>query len=105
MAAVLWYSIITTPPPALGSVWLELDRVLRPGGAVLLSFQAGDNEAEERPNAYGSTANLTLYRHAVADVVASLRVAGFEIQAQVVREQQFGHESTPQAMLFAARRR
>lgn len=47
-AAVLWYSIIHTPPTLLSEVWIELARVLRPNAPVLLAFQAGDNEVVRR---------------------------------------------------------
>ena len=38
---VCWYSIIHTPPAYLGDALTELARVLRPGGYLLLAFQAG----------------------------------------------------------------
>lgn len=101
--AVYWYSIITTPPDDLAPVWVELHRVLDGGGRALVAFQAGQGEALTRPDAYGSTSALTLYRHAVADVSASLRACGFDVRAQVQREPCFAHETTPQAFLLAER--
>ncbi|MFC7642267.1 class I SAM-dependent methyltransferase [Streptosporangium lutulentum] len=37
---VSWYSIIHTPPERLPVVFAEFDRVLAPGGYLLLAFQA-----------------------------------------------------------------
>lgn len=101
-AAVYWYSIITTPPSELAEVWRELRRVLRPGGHALVAFQAGEGEAIERPDAYGSSAVLTLYRHSVDHVAASLRDVDVDIRAQIVRRAELTHETTPQAFIWIA---
>jgi SAM-dependent methyltransferase len=100
---VYWYSIITTPPADLAPVWGELHRVLDGDGRALVAFQAGQGEALTRPDAYGSTTALALYRHAVADVSASLRACGFDVRAQVQRQPCFAHETTPQAFLLVDR--
>jgi len=101
---VYWYSIIATPPEELGAVWHELDRVLSNSGRILVAFQAGENDLVERPNAYGSTSTLKLYRHRVDDVVRSLDQSGFEVLVDVLRKAALSHETTPQAMLVARRR-
>ncbi len=103
LGAVYWYSIITTPPADLATVWAELDRVLQPDGLVLIAFQAGDDDAVERPNAYGSDTHLTLYRHSVSAVIASLKDAGFERCEVHQRDQLLAHEDTPQAFVVAQR--
>ena len=72
--AVLWYSIIHTPPARLGSVWTELERALAPGGRALIGFQSGDNEQIERTDAYGSAATLRRYHHDLDDVVPASRL-------------------------------
>lgn len=101
--AVYWYSIIATPRSELPAAWIELDRVLRHDGHVLVAFQCGDNECVARPEAYGSSATLTLYHHCVDDVAASLQVAGFRIQAEVRRQAELPHETTSQAFLLVRR--
>ncbi len=98
-AAVLWYSIIHTPPSALLDIWNELARVLAPYGRVLLGFQAGHNEEVQRENAYGSSTTLTWYRHNSDDVVQSMERAGFVVQSRVWRVAELAHETTPQAFL------
>ena len=98
-AAVLWYSIIHTPPSALPDVWNELARVLAPNGRVLLGFQAGDNDEVQRQNAYGSSTTLTWYRHNIDDVVRSVERAGFVVHSRIWRTAELAHETTPQAFL------
>lgn len=104
-AAVYWYSIIHTPPASLPGVWVELARVLSPGGQVLIGFQAGDNEEVQRQNAYGSATTLTWYRHDLDDVVRSVRDAGFVVQTRLWRTAQLAHETTPQAFVAFSRPR
>lgn len=102
-AAVLWYSIIHTPPGELPEVWDELARVLAPNGRVLLGFQTGDNDEVQRENAYGSTTTMTWYRHNVDDVVQSIERSDFAIQARIWRRAELAHETTPQAFLIFQR--
>lgn len=102
-AVVYWYSIITTPPAGLADVWHELRRVLRPGGLALVAFQAGDGESDERPDAYGSSVALTLYRHSVDAVIEALRDHGFDIRAEIRRQPELAHEGAPQAFIIVAR--
>lgn len=101
--AMYWYSIINTPPDQLGLVWVELDRVLAPGGYVFVAFQSGSNDRLDRPDAFGSSATLTLYRHNSDDVVSGLRAAGFDVMATASRTAWLEHETTPQAFLMARR--
>lgn len=103
LGALYWYSIITTPLSELSAVWRELDRVLMPNGHVLIAFQCGDNDIDERRAAYGSTADLALRRHRVEDVAASLATAGFDVRADIRREPELDHETTSQAFLFVRR--
>ncbi len=103
-AAVLWYSIIHTPPDLLPNVWNELARVLAPSGWVLLGFQAGDNDVVHRENAYGSSTTMTWYRHNSDDVVQSIERAGFVVHTRIWRIAELAHETTPQAFLTFQRR-
>lgn len=105
LGAVYWYSIIATPPSGLRAVWAELDRVLTSDGRVLLAFQAGDNDRVERANAYGSSTTLTLLLHRVDDVARSLEASGFDVRADLRRQPELPHETTPQAFLLARRQR
>ncbi len=98
-AAVLWYSIIHTPPDLLTDVWNELARVVAPSGWALLGFQAGDNDEVRRENAYGSLSTMTWYRHNSDDVVRGVEQAGFVLHTRIWRTAELTHETTPQAFL------
>lgn len=70
-----WYSIIHTPPAALPDLFHELRRVLRPGGLLLLGFQAGTGE-RVRAGAYGHDVELHAFLHTTTSVRTALRAAG-----------------------------
>lgn len=57
---VAWYSIIHTPPHLLPGVLAEFNRVLAPGGHLLLAFKAGD-ERRHLEHAYGHDLSLDVY--------------------------------------------
>jgi SAM-dependent methyltransferase len=98
---VCWYSIIYTPPESLAEAFAELERVLSPGGYLLVAFQAGGGEPVQRTNVHGTDLSLTSFRHSPADVAGRLELAGLEVRATVLREPEFDHEQTPQAFVFA----
>ena len=102
-AAVLWYSIIHTPPAALPDVWAELARALAPDGQVLLGFQQGDNDELQRDDAYGSSTTMTWYRHRPEDVVRGVELAGLAVRTRIWRRAELAHETTPQAFLTFTR--
>ena len=59
--ALTWYSLIHTPTEQLPAVLAELARVLRPGGQLLVAFQAGDEPVHLR-HAYGHDVRLVNHR-------------------------------------------
>jgi len=98
-ATVYWYSIITTPPASLPAVFAELSRVLVDCGAALVAFQSGDGSALQRPNAYGTTVDLTLYRHDVEVVTSALEHSGLHLDEVIERAPERAHEDTNQAFV------
>ncbi len=96
-----WYSIIHTPPERLPSIFEEFNRVLRPGGHVLLAFQVGDARVHLE-QAYGHTLSLDAYRLSPVLVSELLVRSGMVVSAQLVREPD-GSEKTPQAYLLACK--
>ena len=98
---VCWYSIIYTPPEHLGDAFAEIERVLSPGGYVLVAFQVGNGEPIHRSDAYGTGLPLTSYRHNLADVADRLEQAGLEVRATALREPEFDHETTQQGFVVA----
>jgi SAM-dependent methyltransferase len=83
--AVCWYSIIHTPAKRLVDAFEELNRVLKPGGQLLLPFQAGGGDAVHRMDAHGTGLPLTSYRHGVNHVTRGLEEAGFDVHATAQR--------------------
>jgi len=100
--ALAWYSVIHTPPDRLPEVVRELVRVVRPGGPLLLAFQAGSGQPHRGERPYGHDVSLTSYRHDAERVGALLAEAGAPVSTRVLREPE-GFETTRQAFLLAWR--
>ncbi|MEM8924870.1 MAG: methyltransferase domain-containing protein [Actinomycetota bacterium] len=98
-----WYSIITTPPEELATVWSELARALSDGGVVLVAFQCGGGGWVERPKAYGTDTDLRLFHHDVEQVRAGLADVAIPVRSVLRRGPLFAHETTDQAVLIAHR--
>lgn len=100
---VCWYSLIHLAPDELPHACAGLARVTRPGGPVLVAFQAGGGERVERSTSYGLPVALSYYRHRVEQVADLLREAGCRLQSVVRREPTLPHETAPQAFVLAVR--
>jgi SAM-dependent methyltransferase len=96
---VAWYSIIHTPPELLPQVFTEFERVLAPGGHLLLAFQAGD-ERRRLEQAYGHAVSYDAYRLPPDRITELLSHAGFVVDAQLLCEPG-EREKTQQAYLLA----
>jgi ubiquinone/menaquinone biosynthesis C-methylase UbiE len=80
-----FYAIVNFPPGDLPTVMREMERALRPGGWLLLSFHIG-SEIVHVEDLWGCPVSLDFYFFAVEQVTAELRAAGFEIDEVVERE-------------------
>lgn len=102
---VAWYSIIHTPPHGLPRVFGELRRVLRPGGLLLLGYQAGVGE-RIRAGAYGHDVELLAFLHSTPYVQAALEVAGLGVELTLDRAPRVSRaqERQPQGFVLARRR-
>jgi SAM-dependent methyltransferase len=100
---VSWDSIIHLAPGDLAAVVGELARVVRPGGPLLVAFQAGGGEAVVREDAHGTGHTLISHRHDPDVVGGALAAGGFRLTARVEREPALAHEVTAQAFLLAER--
>ncbi|KRC92639.1 methyltransferase [Terrabacter sp. Root85] len=98
---VAWYSIIHTPPELLPEVFVELHRVIRANGLLLLAFQAGGFSVRHE-QAYGHAVTFEAHRHDPDGVAAQLADAGFRVTVRTDRVPQ-DYEKTPQAFLLARR--
>jgi SAM-dependent methyltransferase len=94
-----WYSIIHTPPEHQPKLFAEFNRVLRPGGHLVVAFQVGD-ERVHLEQAYGHELSLDAYRLPPDFVAEALGSAGLAVTARLVREPT-GRERQQQAYLFA----
>jgi ubiquinone/menaquinone biosynthesis C-methylase UbiE len=98
---VAWYSVIHTPVDRLPEMFAEFARVLRPGGELLLAFQAG-SEQVRLEQAYGHPVSLIVHRRSPDEVAGLLRDAGLDVHARLVRAPE-RREKCPQAYLLARR--
>ncbi|MFI1235197.1 class I SAM-dependent DNA methyltransferase [Nocardia salmonicida] len=80
MAGLLaWYSLIHIPDNEIHSVFTHFQRVLRPGGPLLLGFHIGD-ESQLLTQGYGGRPmNLSVHRRQHGQMHAWLEGAGFVI--------------------------
>ncbi|HWS39567.1 MAG TPA: class I SAM-dependent methyltransferase [Actinoplanes sp.] len=101
---LLWYSTIHTPPAGQARLFAEAARVLRPGGHLLVGFQAGEGIRDVGP-AYrrlGYEVRLDRWCHTPDQVAAQVTAAGLHETARLVRRPRTG-ERDDQAMLLARR--
>lgn len=99
---LLWYSTIHTPRDRLPHIFAEAARVLRPGGHLLVAFQAGVGTHDLAPTYrhFGHDVRLTRQLFDVDEVAAHLQSAGLHETSRLVRAAR-GTEKDPQAMLIA----
>lgn len=99
---MLWYSIIHTPPAGQARIFAEATRVLRPGGHLLVGFQAGAGTRDVSAAFIRSPHEIRLQRHLYsADEVASrIEAAGLREICRMVRRGQGMHKDD-QAVLLA----
>jgi SAM-dependent methyltransferase len=99
---LLWYSTIHTPPANQDGVFAEAARVLRPGGHLLVGFQAGHGTRDVAPAYRRFGHEITLERHLFTpDQVAGwLEAAGLREMCRLIRRAR-GSERDDQAVLLA----
>jgi SAM-dependent methyltransferase len=99
---VAWYSVIHIPPEHQPALFAEFHRVLAPGGQLLLAFQVGD-ERRHLEHAYGHPIALDSYRLPPDRITDLLSLAGFDVDARLVRKPE-EPEKVRQAYLLARKR-
>lgn len=98
---VALYSIIHVPDEHLPTAFAEFQRVLVPGGHVLIMFQF--DEAADRMHLaerFGHEISLDYYWRTPEAVAERLAEAGFQLQARILREPR-GEEKMPRGILLA----
>ncbi|WP_406276268.1 class I SAM-dependent methyltransferase [Nocardia sp. NBC_00881] len=91
-----FYSTIHTPPQQLPAVFTEFQRVLAPGGHLLLGFFAGDDPL---PQEFDHKVTLA-YRWSPDSLAELLRQAGFVEVARMLREPNENERQFQQAQLL-----
>ena len=77
---VAWYSLIHVPDDEISSVFAHFQRVLRPGGPLLLSFHVGD-ESQLKTQGYGGhPMKIFVHRRRHDQMIAWLSDAGFAVE-------------------------
>lgn len=99
---MLWYSIIHTPPSGQQQIFDEVARVLRPGGHVLVGFQAGEGRRDlsQAYRQFGHEILLERHLYSADQVAAQMQAAGLSEVCRLVRRAQ-GTERDDQAVLLA----
>lgn len=80
-----FYSIIHVRRPALNQALAELKRVLRPGGALLLTFHIGQ-EIIHRDDWWDKDVSLDFLFFETEEMKDHLKAVGFELQEVIERE-------------------
>ncbi|GGK71534.1 class I SAM-dependent methyltransferase [Ornithinimicrobium pekingense] len=105
--ALLWYSTIHTPGPGLPPLLAEVVRVVRPGGVLLVGFQAGHGTVDLAASygRHGHDVELTRWRRTPDEMAALLTAAGTTEVARLVRapDPQQPWEDDDQAFLLVRR--
>ncbi|MFB8182733.1 class I SAM-dependent methyltransferase [Streptomyces sp. NPDC055966] len=78
---VAWYSLIHVPDDEISSVFAHFQRVLQPGGPLLLSFHVGD-ESQLKTQGYGGhPMKVYVHRRQHSQLIAWLNDAGFAVES------------------------
>jgi len=78
-----WFSLIHVPDDEVPAVLAEFFRVLRPGGALLVSFHAGEGSELKTQGYGGHPMKVHVHRRSTARVAGWLRAAGFTVEAEM----------------------
>ncbi|MEU1395026.1 class I SAM-dependent methyltransferase [Micromonospora zamorensis] len=79
-----WFSLIHVPDDEVPTVIAEFFRVLRPGGALLLGFFAGEGSKLKTEGYGGHPMNVYVHRRSPARVATWLDAAGFTVEAEML---------------------
>ncbi len=77
---VAWYSLIHVPDDQVSSVLAHFQRVLRPGGPLLLSFHVGDEPQLKTQGYGGHPMKVYVHRRRHDQMTAWLNDAGFAVE-------------------------
>jgi SAM-dependent methyltransferase len=96
--ALAWYSLVHCPPEDLPKAFIEIHRILKPGGLLLHAFKIG-TDTYHLHQAYGHELSLDVYQYQVDDVANTLTAAGFT-EVAIFSRATMPHEKQPQGYLL-----
>jgi ubiquinone/menaquinone biosynthesis C-methylase UbiE len=82
---VAFYSIVHLPQQSLPQAFREMERVLQPGGRVLLAFHMG-NEVIQRKELWGQPVSLDFFFFEPAIIQREMESSGLRIEEVIERE-------------------
>jgi ubiquinone/menaquinone biosynthesis C-methylase UbiE len=80
-----FYAIVNIPQPSLPSVFREMERVLQPGGLLLLAFHTGDKALHE-DKLWGRPISMDFFLFPTLAIQHYLEAAGLAIEEIIERE-------------------
>jgi ubiquinone/menaquinone biosynthesis C-methylase UbiE len=80
-----FYAIVNIPKRSLPSVFREMERVLQPGGLLLLAFHVGDEVLHEE-QLWGRTISMDLFLLEPSEIRQHLEAAGLSVEEVIERE-------------------
>jgi ubiquinone/menaquinone biosynthesis C-methylase UbiE len=80
-----FYAIVNIPKESLPGVFREMQRVLEPGGLLLLAFHTGDETLREE-ELWGQAINMDFFLFPASAIRGLLEAAGFAIEEVIERE-------------------
>ncbi len=78
---VAWYSLIHVPGDEIGSVFGEFQRVVQPGGPLLIGFHVGDGSRLKTEGYGGHPMKVYVHRRQHDQMIAWLSDAGFAVES------------------------
>ncbi|MCA2212749.1 class I SAM-dependent methyltransferase [Jidongwangia harbinensis] len=78
-----WFSLIHVPDDEVPAVLAEFFRVLRPGGALLVGFHAGEGSRLKTEGYGGHPMKVYVHRRSPARIADWLSAAGFKVEAEM----------------------
>lgn len=82
---VAFYSIVNIPNEFLPVVFGEMERVLQPGGSLLLAFHMGDGTTHEQ-ELWGHPLSMDFFFFQPAEIQRLLEGVGFSVEEIVERD-------------------
>ena len=81
---IAWYSLIHIPDEEIGTVLRHFQRVLRPGGRLMVGFHVGDGSNLKTEGYGGHPMRIYVHKRQPDELAAWLGEAGFVVEAHMI---------------------